>query len=347
MSLWVVSTALTLAVGWSGQQLASGEAMALRKVEPSIVRVMSGTQVSGVGVLVDPAGYFLAHRSAVSGPVLFGKFSSGEIVQLSVASVDDVTQLALLRAEGWRAVNRDAASVQAPQSDYVQKASIRNATRVLIVLADRTTRGDLTSSNLVGVMAPSRRGLTLSEIRFEDPQTAVGGGLAFTLDGRLVGVLGAALDSPAAQSPSAEMRGLPDLLNSGVGGGGGGLGANRTKAAFGPSTMTVAYSISPDILERVVAGFRSSSRVPQHPALGLMCRDAAGQGALIDSVRDGSTAAQAGIKTGDVVVELAGNPIRNQVDYTRVLIKLKVGDTVHVLLRRGQEMIALDVKVGS
>jgi len=343
MSLWVVSTALSLGIGWSGQQLASSEALALRKIEPSIVRVMSGTQVSGVGVLVDQAGYFLAHRSAVNGPVLFGKFSTGEIVQLSVASVDDVTQLALLRAEGWRAVNRDVASVQAPQSDYVQKASVRNATRVLIVLADRTTRGDLTASNLVGVMAPSRRGLTLSEIRFEDPQTTVGGGLAFTLDGRLVGVLGATLDSPTTQTPGADLRGLGEVL----GGGGGGLGANRTKAAFGPSTMTVAYSISPDILERVVAGFRSPGRVPQHPALGLMCRDAAGQGALIDSVRDGSTAAQAGIKAGDVVVELAGNPIRNQVDYTRVLIKLKVGDTVRVLLRRGQEQVTLDVKVGS
>lgn len=337
-----VSTALILAVSWSGQQLDTSEAAAWRRIEPNIVRVMSGTKALGSAVLVDQKGHFLAHRSAVTNGVMFGRMSTGETLQLSLVSVDEITQLALIRAEGWHPATRTASTVQSFEDVRVQKATVTNATKLVIVLPDRAIRGELTTSTLVGVMAPSLRGLTLSEIRFEDPGTPVGGGLAFTLDGRLVGVLGATLSSPAQSARDT----APDVATTLLGGGFGGGAAVAKRSNFGPATLTVGYSITPDILERVLAGFMSPSRQAAHPALGLFCRDAQGGGALIDSLVTGSPAQAAGLRPGDVLFEMAGQPINNQIDYTRVLVRQTVGESIAIKVRRGGETLTLTVKVG-
>lgn len=343
----VVSAGLALVVGWSGQQLDSSEVSAWRRIEPNIVRILSGQRSTGSGVLVDQKGHFLAHRSAVTGSSMFGRMSNGETLQLSLVSVDEITQLALLRAEGWHPASRQASAVQAYGDAQVQKATVSNATKLVIVLPEKAIRGELTTSTLVGVMAPSMRGLTLSEIRFEDPGTPVGGGLAFTLDGRLVGVLGATLQTQTNTKAETQASVLSQLPGAARGGAGGGFStADIKRTNFGPSNLTVGYSITPDILERVLSGFMSPSREASHPALGLYCRDAQGGGALIDSVVNGSPAQVGGLRPGDVLFEMAGQPISNQVDYTRVLVKQAVGSTLSLKVRRGGETLTLSVKVG-
>jgi S1-C subfamily serine protease len=336
-----VSTALVLAIGWSGQQLDTSEVSAWRRIEPNVIRVLSGNKPVGSAVLVDQKGHFLAHRSSVSNGVMFGRMASGETLQLSLVSVDEITQLALIRAEGWHPATRTASTVQSYSDARVQKASVSNATKLVIVLPERAIKGELTTSTLVGVMAPSLRGLTLSEIRFEDPGIPVGGGLAFTLDGRLVGVLGATLTTPAQSSNRDSIPGAAAR------GGGGGFAAEISKRSnFSPATLIVGYSITPDILERVLEGFMSPSRQAAHPALGLFCRDAQAGGALIDSLVTGSPAQQAGLRPGDVLFEMAGLPINNQIDYTRVLVRQTVGSQIQLKVRRGVEILTLSVKVG-
>jgi hypothetical protein len=66
-------------------------------------------------------------------------------------------------------------------------------------------------------------------------------------------------------------------------------------------------------------------------------------GVKFADVRDGSPAAKAGLKAGDVLVEFAGKPIKNLYDFTYALRSHKPGDQVEVkVLREGQ---ALSVKV--
>ncbi len=340
-----VNLSLAVLASWSGSQLDASEVSALKRIEPTIVRVMSGTRSVGAGVLIDSNGYFLAHRSVSVSPVLFGRLNTGETIQLSVASIDEVTQLALLHAEGWKPVGRSKATVQANSSPVVQKASASNATRVLLVLPEATVRGELTQSNLVGVMKPSQRGLTLSELRFEDPGGSFGGGLVFTLDGRLVGVLGATLGSFEMSQRDSVSR-VQAGASFGAGGGGIAELMPSAKRNYGPSAMTIGYTVTPDILERVIAGFCSPSREVGHPALGLMCRDAQGGGALVDRLVPGSPAQVAGIRPGDVILEVAGQRILNQIDYTRVLVRQRVGDTVAVRIRRVGEELTFSLKVG-
>jgi len=60
-------------------------------------------------------------------------------------------------------------------------------------------------------------------------------------------------------------------------------------------------------------------------------------------VREGSPAAKAGLKAGDILVEFDGKPIQNLYDFTYALRSKKPGDTVAVKVLRGETKIQVDV----
>jgi S1-C subfamily serine protease len=100
--------------------------------------------------------------------------------------------------------------------------------------------------------------------------------------------------------------------------------------------------------DEVVVGFdrrrmeeilsRKSSAKPQ---LGIAVADANPRlevdGAYVGRVKPHSPGAQAGLKAGDVIVEIAGQPIRNAADVERIAQNLRNGERVRVVyLHRGQ-----------
>jgi hypothetical protein len=65
------------------------------------------------------------------------------------------------------------------------------------------------------------------------------------------------------------------------------------------------------------------------------------KGVAFSDVRDGSPAAKAGLKPGDVLIEFDGNKIENLYDFTYALRAHKPGDTVTVkVLRKGEPVEA-------
>ncbi len=52
---------------------------------------------------------------------------------------------------------------------------------------------------------------------------------------------------------------------------------------------------------------------------------------------------KAGMKAGDVIVELAGKKIENIYDYTFAIEALKVGEGIKAKVKRGESIIELDV----
>jgi hypothetical protein len=67
------------------------------------------------------------------------------------------------------------------------------------------------------------------------------------------------------------------------------------------------------------------------------------KGVKLSGVRGGSPAEHAGIKGGDVVVELAGQKIANIYDYTYALDAVKVGLPVEIVVERDGRQVKLQV----
>ncbi len=67
------------------------------------------------------------------------------------------------------------------------------------------------------------------------------------------------------------------------------------------------------------------------------------KGVKFSDVRDGSPAAKAGFKAGDVLVEFDGKPIQNLYDFTYALRAHKPGDTVKVKVLRNNQPIEAQV----
>jgi membrane-associated protease RseP (regulator of RpoE activity) len=66
-------------------------------------------------------------------------------------------------------------------------------------------------------------------------------------------------------------------------------------------------------------------------------------GVRFADVRDGSPAAKAGLKGGDVLIEFDGKPIQNLYDFTYALRGKRPGDEVVVKVRRGRETVEAKV----
>ncbi len=70
------------------------------------------------------------------------------------------------------------------------------------------------------------------------------------------------------------------------------------------------------------------------------------KGVRFADVREGSPAAKAGLRAGDVLVEFAGKPIENLYDFTYALRSKKPGEAVKVKVLRGTETLEVTVVLG-
>jgi hypothetical protein len=66
-------------------------------------------------------------------------------------------------------------------------------------------------------------------------------------------------------------------------------------------------------------------------------------GVLFADVRADSPAGKAGLKPGDLLVEFAGEPIKNLFDFTDALAAKKPGDVVSVIVKRGTQSVKVNV----
>jgi Zn-dependent M28 family amino/carboxypeptidase len=71
------------------------------------------------------------------------------------------------------------------------------------------------------------------------------------------------------------------------------------------------------------------------------------KGVRLSGVGKGGPAEKAGVRAGDLVVELAGKKIENIYDYTFAIEALKIGQPVKIVVQRGGERITMDVVPGS
>lgn len=78
--------------------------------------------------------------------------------------------------------------------------------------------------------------------------------------------------------------------------------------------------------------------------LGVMVSDVDdGAGVRIDTVEEGSAAAKAGVKDGDIVVDFDGERVRSARQLTRLVQETPAGRAVKMTVRRGADRQTLDV----
>ncbi len=103
--------------------------------------------------------------------------------------------------------------------------------------------------------------------------------------------------------------------------------------------------------EKVTGVVKSATKRSGQPYLGISIRktdsNAQPRGAIVHSVSPNSPAAVAGLRTGDVILKLGQDPIREPADLITSMGKLKVGETHKVQLRRDGVDLELEAIVGS
>jgi S1-C subfamily serine protease len=96
----------------------------------------------------------------------------------------------------------------------------------------------------------------------------------------------------------------------------------------------------------------------QRAYLGVMIRDINGdlkkddnlkvsEGAYVDSLVENSAAGQAGIRNGDVITKVEGNPILKSADLLEQIGMHRPGDEVHVTVNRNGKEMSYDVTLAN
>jgi glutaredoxin 3 len=87
---------------------------------------------------------------------------------------------------------------------------------------------------------------------------------------------------------------------------------------------------------------------PQHPSLGLSVADAQRQspgttGAYVGGVDASSPGGKAGIREGDIITEIKGQPVATANDVAKAMAEVKPGESVPVTLMRQGQQVKLQV----
>ena len=112
--------------------------------------------------------------------------------------------------------------------------------------------------------------------------------------------------------------------------------------------IDLAKEILPQLIKtgKVTRGWLGVSIQRVTPELAESLGLEKSRGALVASVSDGSPAAQAGIKAGDVIVEYNGKPIEDSGQLPIIVARTEVGQSVQATVIRDKKRIPVTIKVG-
>ena len=131
------------------------------------------------------------------------------------------------------------------------------------------------------------------------------------------------------------------------------VGINTAIASQTGSYAGYAFAIPTAIMQKVVADLRQFGTV-QRALLGIRMLDITQQvkdqlslesmeGVYVGEVISGSAADKAGMKAGDVIVQVDGRPINASSQLQEQIGRKNPGDQITILVRRGQRSVTLQV----
>lgn len=306
------------------QGLPSSLADLIEHVSPAVVniRVVTGgaaagnptqdsTEGQGSGFIVSSDGKVVTNYHVVEGgDKITVDFANGEEFAARVIGTDRETDLALLQIQAGRTF------------DYVEfhkGAAVRIGDWALAI----GNPFGIGQSSSVGIISAIGRERVDSGSYVDYMQTDAtvnrgnSGGPLFNFEGRVIGV------NSAIYSPTG-------------------------------ASVGIAFVIPHDLAEEIVADLATSGRV-NRGFLGASLRDALKdkggevfrQGASIETIGAGSPADRAGLRVEDIILRIDNTAIRNAVEATRAIAKLRAGQTTRFYIERQDQLLEpIRVQIG-
>ena len=289
------------------------------KVRPAIVQVNVVTHTGkalGSGVIIDRRGYIVTNNHVIAGArQIQVMFSDGTLLSASVVGATSSDDLAVLK-------------VTAPKTKLVV-AQIGDSSKLRVgqeVLALGNPLG-ITQTVTSGIVSALGRSVgALRDTVQTDAAINPGnsGGALIDLQGQLVGIPTAAAVDPEFKKPA-----------NGVGFA---IPSNRVQFIV-PQLIANGKVINTG---RAALGVNVTSVDPIMAAQNQFFVD---HGALVVNALAGGAAEQAGMKTGDIIVQVGDKTIDDVSSLTNTLISKKPGDIVAVQIYRGKQQIKINVKL--
>lgn len=266
----------------------------------------------GSGVIVRSDGFVLTNYHVVeSADSIRVALSDGREADALVVGADPETDLAVLRV--------NIPNLQAIEVDESDDLRVGD---VVLAIGNPFGVGQTTTLGIVSALGRNRLGINIFE-NFIQTDAAINpgnsGGALVDVRGRLVGIntaiysetggsLGIGFAIPARSAHAV----LEEIIREG----------KVTRGWLGVEPQ----DITPDLMR----------------AFGLRKQE----GIVIAGVLRGSPAHQAGLRVGDILLELDGRPLRDSVDFLNTIAPLKPGAKVAVTVWREGRKHEVSVKVG-
>jgi S1-C subfamily serine protease len=298
----------------------------ITKVQPAVVQVnvvTGGGASLGSGVIIDPTGYIVTNNHVVNGAqrvsvVLYG----GASFPAQIRGTDPADDLAVLKIN--------------PSSLKLTVATLGNSSQLQV------GQDVLAMGNPLGITQTVTSGII----------SALGRNVS---EGRGGAVIPNAIQTDAPINPGnsggalvdlqSQVIGIPTLtaidpeFNSPANGVGFAIPSNRVKFI----TTQIIQTGRVEHTGRAVLGV---SVVSVDSALAAQYHLTVDHGALIVRVTSNGPAAQAGLKAGDVIVQVGNTQVTNVSSLSDALLSSNPGETVPVKVYRGNQQLTVNVTLG-
>jgi S1-C subfamily serine protease len=193
------------------------------------------------------------------------------------------------------------------------------------------------------------------DLRPGDPAIAIGSpfGLEGSVTSGIVSALGRTITAPNGFSISNAVQ-TDAAINPGNSGGplldaqGRVIGVNSQIRTDGGSedNSGVGFAVPVDEVKRALPSLQRGDQV-ERAFLGISSGDAQAGGAEVGDVVNGGPAERGGLRQGDRIIEIGGNPVRDSDDVSAAVNARRPGDEVRVVVERGGERRTLTVELGT
>jgi serine protease Do len=263
----------------------------------------------GSGFIIAKEGLVITNKHVVSNPQSRYQIVTSNDKKFTVENVyrDPLNDIAILKVNPGQNAGNNLVPVELGDSSKLQAGQY--------VVAIGTALGEFKNTVTTGVISGLGRGITAGN-PFE--------GYVERLDN--------VIQTDAAISPGNS--GGPLLNSSGQV-----IGVNTAVSSAG---QNIGFAIPINVIKDSVKNFNETGRF-ERPYLGvsyrLISRDVAllndvPEGAYVQQVIEGSSADNAGVEAGDIIVKLDGQRVNENMQVSNFIARKKVGDTIVITLFR-------------